>query len=46
MVKRSYCQDCEKRVNVVKVMCEMHDDCDDYSYECEECGTLNVDCQV
>lgn len=47
---RSFCFDCEKVQDIDKVFCEKHTDgyntCEDYCYECAECGTLNVKCQV
>lgn len=40
---RIYCPDCEKKVNVVKDPCPIHENCKDFAYMCDECGSLNVD---
>jgi len=37
------CFDCDKMVDVSKEMCEIHEDCEDFAWVCDECGGLNVD---
>jgi len=44
--KRSLCTDCNKIQDIEKVYCEIHQNCEDYCFECAECGSLNVECQI
>lgn len=42
-MNKVFCPDCNKKVQVEKDPCPIHEDCGDYAFICSECGSLNVD---